>query len=203
MVEAGGGTRGGDLRLADLLGDETEQRRSGWLLITLGLLVAMLAATVPFALPGRATGARTAQRTVQLDAATRADVYVAALSGGPVPHRLLRRVYVRDHLCADVVSVPVSRCHGPAVPPQVQARVRAVLGPAVTFGDDPPVPARTGIPVVTFGPLRAGVAGGRTTARLQMETVCGRVCGQGQTLVLRHYRGRWQVSGTTGPQWLS
>ncbi|WP_375482849.1 hypothetical protein [uncultured Jatrophihabitans sp.] len=191
-----------DARAADLLLDEVEQRRRGWLLVTLGVLVSALAVAVPTVLSDRTSTSADGPGPAGDGPARQAAVYVAALSGGPAPHRLARRVYVRDRQCADVVSVAVSRCHGPAVPQQVQRRVSQVLGPAVVFRTDPPTSSETGVPVVTFGPLRVGGRSGHVIARLQMETQCGSLCGQGQTLVLRWHRGRWYVSGTTGPQWV-
>ena len=188
-----------DGRFADLLLDEVEQRRRGWLLVTLGVLVSALAIAVPVLFSTGPSAGSGGAVPAGDGAGTQAAVYVAALSGGPAPHRLTHRVFVRDQECADVVSMPVSRCHGPAVPTDVQRRVRAALGPAVVFRAEPPPVTRTHIPVVTFGPLTVTASG---AARLQMETVCGALCGQGQTLVLRRHDGRWQVSGTTGPQWV-
>jgi hypothetical protein len=192
-----------DGHLAELLLDQDEQRRRGWLFVVLGVLVSALAITVPFALSSRASGSTGEAAPPGGGAATQVGLYVAALSGGPAPHRLAHRIYVRDRVCADVVSMPVSRCHGPSVPATVQRRVRAVLGPAVVFRADPPSPAVTGVPVVTFGPLQPRSPVGRVPVHLQMQTVCGARCGQGQTLVLRRHDGRWQVSGTTGPEWVS
>ena len=206
MLETGGGvpdTDGNDGRLAELLFDQDEQRRRGWVFVLLGVLVSALAVTVPFALSTRASGGTGDPAPAGNRAATQAALYVAALSGGPAPHRLTHRIYVRDRECADVVSMPVSHCHGSSVPTTVQRRVRGVLGPAVVFAVDPPSPTVTGIPVVTFGPLRPRSPVGRVAVHLQMQTVCGALCGQGQTLVLRRHDGRWQVSGTTGPEWVS
>lgn len=194
---------GDDGRLAELLLDQDEQRRRGRLFLVLGVLVSALAIAVPFALSTQASGTTSDPAPSGDGAGTQAALYVTALSGGPTPHRLAHRVYVRDRVCADVVSMPVSRCHGPSVPTAVQRRVRAMLGPAVVFRPDPPSPTVTGIPVVTFGPFGPRTPVGRVPVHLQMQTVCGALCGQGQTLVLRHHDGRWQVSGTTGPEWVS
>lgn len=131
---------------------------------------------------------------------TVAAIYAAAIAGG-APTPLAHDVRVNRAVCATVPAPPDGRgCVGEPIPLAVQRRVRAVLGPRVTFASDPPVSYRaTGTVVVFLG--RLVVAGNR--ARLGVDTLCGALCGQGETLVLHRAHGMWQVTGTVGPRWVS
>lgn len=124
-----------------------------------------------------------------------AAIYAAALSDAVPP------VWVRSSICNEVPTSPATpRCRDAVIPRAVQHAVVGLLGRAVRFAADPPVPRtpRAGS-VVGFGRLQ--VSG--DSARLGMETVCGGLCGQGETLTLRLRDGRWQVSGSVGPRWVS
>lgn len=142
-------------------------------------------ATVPVAVQGKSS---------------RADIYAAALSGGARTRPLRNLVFVRDHICGDIPHEPGTACSGAAIPDGVQDAVTSVLGPEVRFLTTPPAPVELGDPtVVTFGTLR--VRG--STAHLGMETQCGPLCGEGETLLLELHGGHWAVVGATGPRWIS
>jgi hypothetical protein len=103
-------------------------------------------------------------------------------------------------VCIAVAGRLRDTCAGHAIPAGVQAQVRELLGPQVRFVDAPPDPDRLGDPsVVTFGRLEVRGA----EAQLGMQVLCGPMCGQGTLLVLRQRSGHWQVTGTTGPRWIS
>jgi hypothetical protein len=133
-------------------------------------------------------------------AATRAAIYAAAIAGG-TPTPLAHQVWVASTVCTAVPSPPGRRrCIGRAIPAAVQRQVRAILGPRVTFASDPPVPYHAaGTVVVQLG--RLVVHGNR--ARLGVDTLCGALCGQGGTLVLRRIDGTWRATGTVGTRWVS
>lgn len=135
------------------------------------------------------------------DPDVRAQIYAAALAGGPDPQPLQHRLYVHDRVCDSVPSQELTAtCEGARVPAAVQADVRALVGPRVRFLAAPPPPDRVGdATVVSFGALH--VRDDRAT--LAMQVLCGPMCAQGETLVLRRHDGQWQVSGTTGPAWIT
>jgi hypothetical protein len=131
---------------------------------------------------------------------TRAAIYTAALAGGSDPQPLHGLVYVRARVCVAVAGRPRTACGGHAISAGVQAEVRRLLGPQVRFVDAPPDPEQLGDPsVVTFGRLQVRGA----AAQLGMQVLCGPLCGQGTLLVLKKRAGHWQVTGTTGPRWIS
>lgn len=124
-----------------------------------------------------------------------AAIYAAALSDTARP------VWVRNHVCNQVPTSPAtSHCRDAPIPRAVQHAVVDLLGRAVHFAANPPIPRtpRAGS-IVGFGRLQLH----GDSARLGMETVCGGLCGQGETLTLRLRDGRWQVSGSVGPRWVS
>jgi hypothetical protein len=78
-----------------------------------------------------------------------------------------------------------------------QAAVRRLLGPDVQFGTDPVGSGRRSTDVL------ADLAINGDTATIRVELLCGPLCGHGKTLVLTRSDGRWHVTGTTGPVWVS
>jgi hypothetical protein len=136
----------------------------------------------------------------RLSAVTLASIYAAALAG-PRPHPLARRVWVASTICRSIPTTPkAAACADGLIPSAVQRRVETLLGPRLRFASKPPVPRRPGdAPVVEFG--RLDVRGDQ--AWLGVETLCGPLCGEGQTLVLRLRGGYWRVTGSVGPRWVS
>jgi hypothetical protein len=130
----------------------------------------------------------------------RGAIYAAAIGGGRTPEPVRAQIFVRDHTCG---SVPLRRgvpCSDTPIPVDVQRMVRKLLGTRVQFSDHPPNPSGSGDPtVIVFGDLR--VTGHRAT--LGMELLCGPLRGNGRTLVLTRRAGQWQVTGSTGPEWIS
>lgn len=199
-------------RLAERIVTRARRRR---LLRSLAVATAVLAGLAVLAVPlaltlfqsdPRPQAGPLAQRATAAvhqvpSAGVRAEIYAAALSGGPRTQPLPHRLWVRDHVCFAIPTSPSSaQCTDAPIARDVRRQVVALLGPAVRFSPSPPVPERPTDPsVVAFGRLR--LTGDR--ARLPIETLCGRGCGEGETLVLRRHDGRWQVSGTAGPRWVS
>lgn len=197
-------------RIADrIVHAARRQRTRRGVLLTGGVLALAAAVAVPLlASPdgGRAgrdaaggtgfgdTSVHTAVHTA-VSGPVQAAIYAAALSGAARP------IWVRNHICDQVPASPATpQCRDAPIPVAVQRQVVDLLGGAVRFAGQPSVPELPrGGTVVGFGPLR--VRGDR--ARLGMETVCGGLCGQGETLVLRMRDGRWQVAGSVGPRWVS
>jgi hypothetical protein len=129
----------------------------------------------------------------------RAQIYVAALSRHLHPGAARVPIYVHSSVCRSVASAPAG-CDDGGIPVDVQREVTAMLGDAVRFIPQAPNPQGVEDPaVITFGELV--VAGDHAT--LGMQTLCGPLCGQGQTLVLAKAQGTWRVTGTTGPEWIS
>ncbi len=194
--------------LADRVLVRVRQRQAGRLAWTVGaaLLVAV-AVALPLLWPSRDAGPASAAGT-RVPAATaggaagpgsplpeRAQIYAAALAGIAGPHRL---VQVRDRVCADEVSGPASGCT--SIPAAVAREVDRLLPGKVRFVVHPRNPFRADDPaVVTFGPL--DITGDWATLRRDLR--CGSLCGQGETLILTRRDGRWQVTGTQGPDWVS
>lgn len=140
----------------------------------------------------------------QPNANTQAQIYAAALSGAARPRRLPRPMWVDSRVCAAVpLTLPTrsrTTCADGVIPATVRREVVAVLGARLRFALQPPVPRGPGDPpVVQFG--RMVVRGDR--ARLGVETRCGPVCGEGETLLLGRQDGRWQVLRSVGPRWVS
>jgi hypothetical protein len=133
-------------------------------------------------------------------APTQASVYAAVLTG-PRRQGIVRPVWVASSICRSIPTTPkAATCADAAIPPAVQRKVEELLGPQLRFTASPPLPRHPGdAPVVEFG--RLDVRG--DWARLGIETFCGPVCGEGQTLVLRLRGGHWRVTGSVGPRWVS
>lgn len=186
---------------ADGAGSAAARRRERrQLIVVAALAVVLLAAlVVPLCVvvlrgrPGGTPGEGTSPQTV-------AAIYAAAIADG-APTPLTHRVRVGSTVCTAVPAPPDGRrCPGRAIPAAVQGRVRAALGPRVSFSSDPSVPFRgTGTVVVVLG--RLVVDGDR--ARLGVDTLCGALCGHGGTVVLHRVDGAWRVTGTAGPRWVS
>jgi hypothetical protein len=129
-----------------------------------------------------------------------AQIYAAALVGGPSSSKSPVRIYVRDHVCTAVPTNPGVQCDDRPISAEVQRSVRKLLGNKVEFVAHTQAPRRQGVSaVIVFGALT--VTGAHAT--LGMEVLCGPLCGQGETLVLTRRDGRWRVTGTTGPEWIS
>jgi hypothetical protein len=125
-----------------------------------------------------------------------AQIYAAALTndGGP-----RARLLVRDHICTSVPRAPADCDSGP-IPVAVQREVTALAGGHIHFVRNARAPEGNGEPaLIVFGDLV--VTGSRAT--LGMETLCGPLCGQGQTFVLAERQGQWRVTGMTGPSWIN
>ncbi len=126
----------------------------------------------------------------------RAEIYAAVLThaaGARAP------VFVRDHVCTTVANAPADCDSGP-IPAAVQRQVNSLAGGHIHFVRNVRAPEGIHDPaLVVLGDLV--VTGSRAT--LGIETLCGPLCGQGQTFVLAQRHGRWQVTGTTGPSWIS
>lgn len=181
-----------------------QARRLGW---TVGAALLMaFAVALPIAWPSREAGPATAEATrgpapmpnggtsTQSPVVERAEIYAAVLSGLAGSHRV---VQVQARVCADEPS-GATRCT--AIPAAVVREVDRRLPGQVRFVEHPRSPFRSGDPaVVTFG--RLDVTGARAT--LHRDLVCGSLCGQGETLILSRVDGRWQVTGTEGPDWVS
>jgi hypothetical protein len=182
-----------------------QARRIGW---TVGaVLLVGVAVVLPIAWPSRDAGPAIAQATRGSGPTSsgarpsvlveRAEIYAAALAGLAGPGR---RVQVRGRVCAGDATGPVAACTGEPIPAAVAHEVSRLVRGGVRFVEQPRRPYRPGDPpVVTFGPL--DIAGPR--ASLRRELLCGPLCGQGETLVLRRIDGRWRVTGTQGPEWVS
>ena len=183
-----------------------QARRIGW---AVGLaLFAAVAVALPLAWPSRDAGPTSAQATrgplrhpnpvagTQSDVAERAEIYAAALAGLAGPHR---PVQVRNEVCAESAG-PDDGCGEGVIPAAIVREVERRLPGQVRFVAHPRSPYRSGDPaVVTFGQLE--ITGPRAT--LRRELLCGSLCGDGETLILRQLDGRWQVTGTQGPEWVS
>jgi hypothetical protein len=129
----------------------------------------------------------------------RAQIYVAALSRNLHPGVARVPIYVHSHVSRSVATAPAG-CDDGGIPVDVQREVTAMLGDAVRFIPQAPNPQGVEDPaVITFGELV--VAGDHAT--LGTQTLCGPLCGQGQTLVLAKAQGTWRVTGTAGPEWIS
>jgi hypothetical protein len=164
--------------------------------ITVSVLVVVLPDRVP---AGPGAGFRAAV-VVNPEFVTHAQIYAAALSGGVAAPQSVRRVWVSDRICRAIpTSLTASACTDARIPPSVQRQVIALLGPRVRFAATSPPRPSPDAPVVRFGGLV--VHGER--AELGMETRCGPLCAEGQTLVLRERNGQWRVSGSVGPSWVS
>jgi hypothetical protein len=171
--------------------------------------IAVGAAVAPALLLGSAEHTRSAEsgphpvgvpRAALGGSSIRAQIYAAALAGGPDPQPLRGRLYVHDRVCVTVPEQAAAACTGAIIRAEVQRDVTVLLGPQVRFSGTPPGPDRLGDPsVVTFGRLTVHGA----EARLGLQVTCGPLCGVGETLVLRRRGGQWQVTGTIGPRWIS
>jgi hypothetical protein len=130
----------------------------------------------------------------------RAAIYAAALihrSTGSVH----ADVYVRDQVCATVISKPGSQCADSAVPTRVRRELAQLLPFPVHFVAQRWGP-RTGWvkSLIVFGSLTITQP---DRATLGIETLCGPLCGDGKTLVLARTGDGWRVTGQTGPDWIS
>lgn len=147
-----------------------------------------------YAIPPRSTTPPPARSPV-------AEVYIAALGGRahPEDRGAEPQTYVRDRAyCSEALARPP--CRPSPIPADVQAAVVAALGPRVHFTAHPPKhPDFRTRSVVTLGP--PAIKGDR--AIVTVETSCGPLCGQGETLVLGRRGGHWVRTGVTGPSWIS
>lgn len=129
----------------------------------------------------------------------RAKIYAVVIAGrstGPIRGR---PVNVLDHVCAGVPDEPTTDCTGAPIPVSVQREVVAVLGRRVHFVADARWPTDRDQPrVVGFGELI--VDGDRAT--VGAESMCGPLCGTGETLQLTKRAGTWAVTGSIG-HWIS
>jgi hypothetical protein len=185
------------------------QRRSA--VLGAGLLIAAVAVAVPL-LSGAGGGDGTAAAdgtrgpstspgtSMVLASAERGAIYAAAIGGGRTPEAVRAQIFVRDHICGSVPLNPGVPCSDSPIPADVQRVVHNLLGNRVRFSAHPPNPSGSGGPtVIVFGDLH--VTGNRAT--LGIELFCGPLCGSGRTLVLTQRAGQWQVTGSTGPEWIS
>jgi hypothetical protein len=125
---------------------------------------------------------------------------VAALSWGRDPQLAEDDVYVRDRVCESMITEPGSQCDDGPIPVDVQRQVGSLTGYPVHFVRLPRSPENVHAPaLVIFGAL--AIVEDRAT--LGMEILCGPLCGQGRTLVLARTAAGWQVTGSTGPEWIS
>jgi hypothetical protein len=134
---------------------------------------------------------------------TRAQIYAAVLShlAKSQPGREPAAVDVQSVTCHAVASRPAGgECRDSTIPVEVQQQVRQILGGRVRF-----VPPAAGVQstdqpqVVVFGELTIDA----DRASLGVEARCGPMCGAGWTLTLNRRHGAWQVTGRTGPSWIS
>jgi len=174
-------------------------RRAGLIGGVAALLVAVVVgvALTAVLVPDR----RPAMDAVGRDFATQAQIYAAALRAGL---HSSQPVWVHSSACVSrasrLAAGPSRPCADRLIPAPVRAQVRAALGGDVRFAAHPPVPNRVGDPpVVQLGPLVLTGA----QARLGIAMRCGLRCTEGETLVLRRQDGRWHVTGSVGPRWVS
>jgi hypothetical protein len=215
MMDWDGGDRPpADMDLAERAIAAAQRRRTRrTVIVGAGLLAAFTAVAIPV-LSGLSTGngaeadptrpvdasRYVPTHTVAAPASARARIYAAALTNGPHPQRIDAPLYVRDQVCATVVTKPGAPCDDAAIPVAVQREVSRLVGPTVRFAANPRVPLDAGDrAVIVFGRLTIKGDG----ATLGIEVLCGPLCGQGQTLVLSERVGQWRVTGTTGAEWIS
>jgi hypothetical protein len=191
--------------LADRVVSQVRRRRTRRRVVTVAAVAAVVAVALLFHSGGggapAASGGSDAVHTTRSapSVSERAQIYVAALSRNLHPGVARVPIYVHIHVCRSVASAPAG-CDDGGIPVDVQREVTAMLGDAVRFIPQAPNPQGVEDPaVITFGEL--AVAGDHAT--LGMQTLCGPLCGQGQTLVLAKAQGTWRVTGTTGPEWIS
>jgi hypothetical protein len=129
-----------------------------------------------------------------------AAIYAAVLIHGSAPS-VPRAANVADHVCATVISKPGSRCADAPVPESVRRELAQILPFPVHFLPQRSVPGTGRVnPLIVFGTLTVTH---RNRATLGVETLCGPMCGEGETLVLARTAAGWRVTGTTGIAWIS
>lgn len=165
-------------------------RRIGPLLATAAMLIAACAS-------GQQVG-RSAPHPTAAPAPRLASVFVAALGNHPRPPDGGSTLVVDHTVCSRALGVPP--CPPTPIPADVQAEIRAALGPDVRFVPEPPSAVASGKRlVITLGPPH--IDGDRAT--ISVEILCGPLCGEGSTLVLHRLGDTWVRTGTEGRSWIS
>jgi hypothetical protein len=192
-------------------GRRRRRRRSAW--IVGGVLAAAIAVAVPLlAVPdGRvaaddaAAAADTTTSRARAGASTpvtdEALIYAAALSEGTTASSGRSDVFVRDYVCTTVISKPGSQCADAPIPMSVRREVAQLLPFPVRFVGQVWGPRNGPEKSLTVLGTLTGAHGNRAT--LEIETLCGLLCGEGKTLVLARTGDGWRVTGQTGPEWVS
>jgi hypothetical protein len=187
------------------------RRRSAW--IVGGVLTAAIAVAVPLlavrdggvgggdaaAAPAGTTSNAAAGATNRVS--DQALIYAAALSYRATGPSDREEVFVRDYVCKTVITKPGSQCADSPIPMSVRREMAQLLPFPVRFVAQEWGPRNGPEKSLTvFGTL-AIAHGNRAT--LGIETLCGLLCGEGKTLVLSRTGDGWQVTGDTGPDWIS
>jgi hypothetical protein len=186
------------------------RRRSAW--IVSGVVTAAIAVAVPlFALGGGGGGgsdaAAAANNTSGAAAggtnrvSDQASIYAAALSHQVTGSSERTEVFVRDYVCKTVITKPGSQCADSPIAMSVRLEMTQLLPFPVRFVAQEWGPRNGPEKSLTvFGTLTIAH---RNRATLGIETLCGLMCGEGKTLVLSRTGDGWQVTGDTGPDWIS
>jgi hypothetical protein len=183
-------------------------RHSAWIvggLLTVAVAVALPVLTARGNRPASAATAPAAPASALIGGtgshfSDQAAIYAAALRHHSAPDTPTE-VLVHDHVCATVISKPGSQCLDSAIPMSVRREVAQLLPFPVRFVAQRWGP-RTGraTSLIVFGTLTIN---GGAAATLGVETLCGPMCGEGETLVLARSATGWRVTGTTGPAWIT